>query len=366
MKVAIVHYWLVNMRGGEKVLEALCDIYPEADIFTHVVDQNSLSTKLRKHQIYTTFINKLPGAVKHYQKYLPLMPLALEQLDLREYDLVISSESGPAKGVITSPDSVHICYCHSPMRYLWDMYQDYLQNQSWFMRLLMRPLTHYLRLWDFASAARVDHFIANSEYVARRIAKCYRRSAQVVHPPVSLQDFSLAEDAVDGEYYLLLGQLVAYKRADLAVKAFNQMGKRLVVIGEGEQYEELKRIAGPNIEILGRQSFEKIQQYYASCKALIFPGVEDFGIVPLEAMASGRPVLAYAKGGALETVIDGVTGLFFHQQTVEALMDVVHRFEGLQADFVKAKISAHAQAYGVERFKQEIQAAIGEKINISK
>lgn len=356
MKVALVHYWLVGMRGGEKVLEALCEMYPDADIYTHVVDPDSISVTLNKHTIHTTFINKLPKAKRWYQRYLPLMPLALEQLDLSAYDLVISSESGPAKGIITDPNALHICYCHTPMRYVWDMYNTYLGESGWLIRTLMRPLIHYLKIWDYVSAARVDHFISNSAYIAKRIKKFYRRDAEVVHPPVAADDFVASENI--GDYYLMVGQLVSYKKADLAVAAFNQSGKPLVVIGEGEQLNDLKKIAGPNIELLGRQPFSEIKRRFAECRALIFPGIEDFGIVPLEAMASGRPVIAYGEGGALETVKDRQTGLFFYEQTVESLNEAVARFEQNPGQFETRVLTEWADEFSKDRFKTEMKILI--------
>jgi glycosyltransferase involved in cell wall biosynthesis len=356
MKVAIVHYWLVGMRGGEKVLETLCEIYPQADIYTHVVKPETLSETLRRHKITTTFIQSLPRADRWYQRYLPLMPLALEQLDLRGYDLVISSESGPAKGIIVGPDTTHICYCHTPMRYVWEMYHDYRQQAGRLTRFLMPPLVHYLRQWDLASAARVDHFVANSQFVARRIAKHYRRQAEVIHPPVDTALFSPRADVDD--YYLMVGQLVDYKRADLAVQAFNRLGKPLIVIGEGEQLERLRSLAAPNVRLLGRQPFEVIREHYARCRALIFPGVEDFGIVPLEAMASGRPVLAFGKGGALETVVDGVTGLLFHEQSETAIVEAVTAFEQAPEHFVPERLVRHAASFDKVRFKQQWQQTV--------
>ncbi|MBT7206015.1 MAG: glycosyltransferase, partial [Gammaproteobacteria bacterium] len=299
MKVAIVHYWFINWRGGEKVVEALLDLFPQADLFTHVYDESLTEGKLKGRNITTTFISKLPGAKKHYQKYLPLMPIALEQLDLREYDLVISSESGPAKGIIISPDATHICYCHSPMRYVWDMYPDYVKTAGLLSRWLMRPLIHYLKIWDRLSADRVDYFIANSSFVAKRINKFYRRSAEVIHPPVDIDEFELNSEKSD--FYLLLGQLTHYKRADLAVDAFLANGKKLIVIGDGEQYQSLKALENDRVKVLGRASWDECKNYLSKAKALIFPGVEDFGMVPVEAMACGTPVLAFAKGGALET-----------------------------------------------------------------
>lgn len=349
MKVALVHYWLVGMRGGEKVLEALCQIFPEADIYTHVYNPDSVSALLRKHTIYTSFIQKLPLSRRYYQSYLPLMPLALEQLDLREYDLIISSESGPAKGVLTRPDSLHICYCHSPMRYLWDMYHDYKQQAGHIKRLLMPILTHYLRSWDQLSANRVDHFIANSSFVAKRIEKAYRRSSSVIHPPVAINSFSISDQQDD--YYLMVGQLTAYKKPELAVEAFRKNGKRLKIIGNGELLNSLRQQAPANVELLGWQSTDTIKQHYARCRALIFPGTEDFGIVPVEAMASGRPVLAYAAGGALDSIKAGESGLFFQQATADALCALVEEFEASEPQFIAKNIRNWAEQFSEDRFK---------------
>lgn len=360
MKVAIVHYWLVTMRGGEKVVEAICELFPQADIFTHVYNAEAMSSTIRRHKVTTTFIQKLPNATKKYQSYLPLMPLALEQLDLRDYDLVISSESGPAKGVLTRPDALHICYCHTPMRYVWDMYFDYRATAGTLKRWLMLPLIHYLKMWDYVSAGRVDHFIANSHFVAGRIAKHYRRSADVIHPPVATADFSPSSGHED--FYLVLGQLVGYKRVDIAVAAFNSLGRRLVIIGEGEALADLERLAGANVEVLGHQPFSVIKDHLAKCRALIFPGVEDFGIVPVEAMACGKPVIAYKVGGALETVVDGVTGLFFDQQTSDSLIDAVQRFEAVESSFNSLRIAEHARTFDKEIFKKKISEFIKDKI----
>lgn len=356
MKIAIIHYWFIAQRGGEKVVEELCDLYPDADIYSLVVDRDALPPRVAMRNIFTSFIDKLPFAKRWYKHYLPLMPLALEQFDLRGYDLIVSSESGPAKGVLTSPDTLHICYCHTPMRYVWDMYRDYMSNSGRLKRFFMAPLLHYLRLWDRLSADRVDHFVANSANVARRIAKHYRREADIVYPPVAVDDFFISEEHDD--YYLMVGQLVGYKRADLAVKTFTRTGRRLVVIGEGEQMRMLRETAGKNVEFLGRQPFGVLRDHYARCQALVFPGEEDFGIVPLEAMASGRPVIAFGKGGALETVVDGRTGVFFHEQTEDALLDAVERFEGMKNEFVPAEIRAHACQFGPERFRSELSKII--------
>jgi len=350
MKVALIHYWLVTMRGGEKVLEELCRLYPQADIFTHVAAPERLSDAIRAHRITTSFIARLPGAVRHYQKYLPLMPLALEQFDLRCYDLVISTESGPAKGVITTEDTLHLCYCHTPMRYLWGMYHDYRENAGGLTRAVMAPTFNYLRQWDVASAARVDHFIANSTTVQRRIAKTWRRSADVIHPPVSVEDFVSAPSQ---DFYLLAGQLVPYKRAAVAVEAFNRMGKSLVVAGDGTELAKLKRMAGPTVRIVGPQTSERLRELYATCRALVFPGEEDFGIVPVEAMASGKPVIAYDKGGVRDTVTDAVSGILYPDSSVDGLLAGVARFERQAAGFDPVTIRAQAEHFSAARFRAQ-------------
>ena len=352
------------MRGGEKVVEALCELFPDADLYTHVYDPDAVSETIRRHRVRTTFIQRLPRARRWYQRYLPLMPMALEGLDLRGYDLVISSESGPAKGVIPPPGAAHVCYCHTPMRYLWDMYPEYREQAGPITRALMRPLTHYLRIWDVTSAARVDHWIANSRHVAARIRKYYRRDAEVIPPPVDTSAFEPAEGGDD--YYLFVGQLVRYKRADLAVEAFNRLDRRLVVIGTGEEMRDLKRKAGPGVHLLGWQDDAALRGYYARCRALIFPGIEDFGIVPVEAMASGRPVIAYREGGALDIVREGETGLFFDELTPEAVTDAVERFERMEGRFDPAALVRHARQYDRARFKERVERAIEQALEAAR
>lgn len=360
-KVAIIHYWLVNMRGGENVVEALCELFPQAEIFTHVYVPESVSDTIRKHKVHTTFIQRLPKAEKLYQTYLPLMPLALQQLDLRDFDLVISSESGPAKGVVVAPDARHICYCHSPMRYVWDMYPDYLANSGRIKRLLMPPLIHYLRIWDYFTAGGVDQFVANSRYVASRIQRYYRRDAQVIAPPVNTHEFKLMHEV--GDFYLMFGQLVSYKRPDLVVEAFNESGRKLVVIGEGEMGDSLKKLARKNITFLGRQPFDVVREHLAKCRALVFPGLEDFGIVPVEAMASGRPVIAYGRGGVLDSVIEGKTGIFFNEQSAAALNEAINRFERDFNMFDSIKIVEHAGNFSKARFKKEFMVVVNDVLN---
>lgn len=356
MKVAIVHYWLVGMRGGEKVVEALCEMYPQADIFTHVYVPEKVSERLREHRIIPTFINSLPRAAAMYKAYLPLMPLALEQLDLRGYDLVISSESGPAKGVIAPSNAVHVCYCHTPMRYIWNMYHDYRDSAGLLTRMMMPPLSHYLRMWDVASSARVDSFVANSTTVAERIYRYYGADAAVIHPPVDTEAFAIAAPSEIGDYYLMAGELVSYKRPDLAVRAFNEMKLKLVVIGGGEMLDKIRSLAGPTVTVMGSQPFEVLKQHYARCRALIFPGEEDFGIVPVEAMASGRPVVAFGKGGATETVVEGVTGTFFADQSSDAIISAVKRVSELQVD--PLRIAEHARQFSRDKFLQSMRKHI--------
>lgn len=358
MKVAIVHYWLVGMRGGEKVLECLCELYPEADIFTLVVDRGKLSPTLLKHRITTSFLQKI-GGKRFYQKMLPLMPQALEAFDLSGYDLILSSEAGPAKGIIPPPDSVHICYCHSPMRYIWDLYPQYYRKAGWLARLAMRLTSSWLRAWDVTTSARVDHFIANSSFVAKRIEKFYRREAAVIHPPVDVSRFEPADTPED--YYLCAGQITPYKRIDVAIEACTRLNKRLVIIGSGAT-REMKRQAGPTITFLDKVDDEAMARHFRNCRALLFPGVEDFGIVPLEVMASGRPVLAYRRGGAVETVVENQTGMFFNEQTAESLMDVIGRFESRLDSFDPAVIRQHAQGWTREIFKERLQSFIASQL----
>ncbi|HYP85725.1 glycosyltransferase [Variovorax sp.] len=354
MKVALVHYWLVGMRGGEKVLEVLCDLYPQADIFTLVCDPEAISEKLRRHRITTSFLQKI-GGVRHYQKMLPLMPYALESFDLTGYDLIISNEAGPAKGVIPAPGAMHICYCNSPMRYIWDLYPQYRAAAGPLTRAVMSLTAPSLRQWDVSTSHRVDHFIANSAYVAQRIERYYRRSAHVVHPPVNLPRFAAAEQA--GDYYLCAGQITPYKKIEIAVEACSRMGRRLIVIGSGAS-PALQRLAGPTVEFLGRVDDKTMAHHFAHCKALLFPGVEDFGIVPLEVMASGRPVIAFAKGGALETVVDGSTGLFFNDQSAEGLMEAIERFEAAKEPIRPDVLQAHARTFDTAVFRSRMAELI--------
>jgi glycosyltransferase involved in cell wall biosynthesis len=360
MRVAIVHYWLVGMRGGEKVLEALCDLFPQADIFTHVYNPEAISAKIRRHRVQTSFISRLPRASRNYKSYLPLMPLALEQLDLRGYDLIISSESGPSKGIIPPAGALHLCYCHSPMRYIWNMFHDYRERSGPLTRVIMPPVSHYLRTWDAVSAMRVHGFIANSQTVARRLWAYYRRESTVIHPPVRVEEFTpVSVNAVE-DFYLMAGELVPYKRPDLAVDAFNKSGQRLIVVGGGEMLSKLQAMAKPNVSVLGPRPFDELKSLYARCRALIFPGEEDFGMVPVEAMASGRPVVAFGKGGATETVLDGRTGCFFGEQTIDALLDAVRRCDAIRFD--QSELVKHASTFSADRFATSMRSYIDQSL----
>lgn len=362
MKVALIHDHLAQTGGAEKVLKVLTDIFPEATIYTLLADKVKTDTYLKGRRIDTSVIQKLPGGVRHYKWYLPLMPMAVEFFDLSEYDLVISDTSSFAKGVITLPNVPHICYCHTPTRYLWSDAHSYLNElkyNKWFKKIIASVLVK-LRQWDFLAASRVDYFVANSKTVARRISKYYRRESQVIYPPVETNNFfisDLSAQAAEERYFLAGCRLVPYKRIDLVVEAFKELGPdyRLKVFGDGLDLPRLKKIAGEaeNIEFVGRVSDDQKAVYYSRAQAFINPQEEDFGITPLESMASGRPVIAYRKGGATETVKEGETGIFFDQQTPESLVAAVKSFKS--ADFDSEKIRAYAETFSEARFTQEIK-----------
>jgi glycosyltransferase involved in cell wall biosynthesis len=348
------------MRGGEKVIEALCRMFPDADIFTHAYRPEAVSETIRSHRITTSFVSRLPFATKRYRSYLPFMPLATEQFDLRGYDLIISSESGPAKGVIAPPHALHICYCHSPMRYVWNMFHDYRDASGWLTKLIMPVVAHYVRNWDAVSASRVHCFVANSKNIAARLRTYYGRSATVIYPPVDVRSFQPAPANEIGDYWLMVGELVRYKRPDIAVEAFNKAGRKLVVIGGGELLKEIRALAGPTVQVLGPQPFSTLVHHYARARALVFPGEEDFGIVPVEAMASGRPVVAYGRGGAMESVIDGVTGVLFADQSVDGVNAAVDRCESIVFD--TRAITARAEDFSADRFARQMQGFIDQAL----
>jgi len=349
LKAAIITDWLTQMGGAERVVLAIKELFPNAPLFTTVYNPDTVDPVFHDMEIRTSFIQKLPGAKKSYTKYLPLMPTAVEQFDLTGFDLVISSSSSVAKGVVTRADTLHVCYCHTPMRYAWDFYFDYLYGPdvSSLKRRVIPWLMNYLRMWDRLSADRVDCFIANSRNVAGRIRKHYRREAEVIHPPVETSYFSPVNEAED--FFLVVSRLVPYKRVDLAVQACNQLRLPLRVIGTGPELDRLKAMAGPTVKMLGRVTDEEIRWHYARCRALLFPGEEDFGITPLEAHASGRPVIAYGVGGARETVKKGITGEFFYPQTPEALAEVVSAFD--PGCYDPQIIRKHAEAFDTRKFQ---------------
>jgi len=358
MKIALVHDWLTGMRGGEKVLELLCELFPDAPLYTLLHNQGAMSACIEQMDIRTSFFQRLPFISSQYRKYLPLMPKAIESFDLSEYNLIISTSSAVAKGAMPFSRALHICYCHSPMRYVWDQYDEYFGagRAGVATRATMAAIVPYLRRWDVRTCDRVHYFIANSHNVAERISRIYHRSSDVIYPPVNTDLFTVSEK--DDGYYLIVSALVPYKRVDLAVEAFNRTGEKLLVVGSGPDKEKLQTMAKANIEFLGWQDDVPLAKLYAGCRALIFPGVEDFGIVPLEAMASGKPVLAFAKGGALETVVGkgpGQTGIFFYEQTTVALLQGLAAFSKTQFDpyvirqhtatFNRAVCKLHIQNY---------------------
>ena len=355
IRTALVHYWLVSRRGGEAVLEAIGRLAPHADLYSHVIDPDILFGSLTGMRRATTFVGRLPAARRLYPAYLGLMPTALEALDMSDYDLVISSEAGPAKWVLPAPGAKHICYCHSPMRYLWD------QRFTYFQRLpaIARPFAHFaahgLRESDVLSSMRVTHFVANSTFVAQRIRQFYRRDAEVIHPPVDVDDFQIgaAED-----FYLCAGEVRGYKRVDLAVEACARLGRRLIVAGGGDT-RRLRALGGKHVEFTGRVDTETLRSLMRRCRALLFPGTEDFGIVPVEVMASGRPVIAFGHGGALDSVQPGISGLLFARQTVDDLCDAINQFEQNETTFSTEQTRASARRFARSEFERKFGAFAG-------
>ena len=348
IRVALAHHWFLTMSGGEKVCEAICEILDSPDLYSIVGDTNSLSPVLKKSVLNTSFIQNLPGSKKYYRYYAAFFPLAVESFDLSSYELAISSDSSVVKGIKTQPETCHICFCHSPMRYAWNAFHDYTRNFGTIKKSLTSVVMSYLAAYDYVASARVDFFAAPSETSRKRIKKYYRRDAAVIHPPCDVERFR-ASSQLDN-YYLFVGRLVDYKRADLAVKAFSQSGKRLLVVGTGPELNALKSMSSRNVEFLGWVDDSELSGIYSRCKALIFPGEEDFGIVPVEAQAAGRPVIAYGKGGALETVIPNETGVFFHEKSVESLARAIAEFEKLGDQFDPNKIMKNANRFSKQNF----------------
>ncbi len=361
LRVAIVHYWFVGWAGGEQVVEALAEMFPQADLFALVARPQTMPLSLHSHRLTTSFLQSVPGAKKFHRQFIFLHPIALEQFDLSGYDLVISSESGPAKGVITSPRTCHICYCHSPMRYIWDMHAEYTKRMGALTKPIFRLSAHYLRLWDYATAGRVDYFVANSRFVASRIRKIYGRESTVIYPPVDANSSHVSP--TKGDYYLSIGRLVDYKHFDLAVEACRNLGRKLRIIGEGPQSKLLHKLAGPTIEFMGHVDREVLKACLADCRAFLFPAEEDFGIAAVEAQSYGRAVIAYGSGGGLETVrgefagngsVEGQTGVFFPMQTVQSLTKAILDFESREREFDSVKIREHALQFDRQVFKRKM------------
>lgn len=367
MKIAIVHDWLVSYAGSEKVLEALLTIYPEADLFSTVdflaKDQRDF---IMDKPVQTTFIQKLPFSKKKYRQYLPLMPLAIEQLDVSKYDVVLSSSHAVAKGVITGPDQLHISYIHSPIRYAWDLQHQYLKEsnlQKGIKGMVAKSVLHYMRMWDYRTSNSVDQFLANSAFIGNRVKKVYQRSAKVIYPPVDVSAFTLRKEKED--FYLTASRMVPYKKMDLIVNAFAGMpDKQLYVIGDGPDMDKIKQKATANITLLGYQSFEVLLDYMQRARAFVFAAEEDFGITPVEAQACGTPVIAYGKGGALETVRgmhqENPTGLFFKVQEEQAIQAAVAHFEQECSQFDAENIRQHALQFSPDIFKHQIKEYVGE------
>lgn len=361
LKVALVHDWLVGRGGGERVLYDIHTLFPDAPIYTLVYDQDKAPEWCKERDIRTTYIQKWPGAKSHHKLLLSFMPKAWEALDLTEYDLVISCCASCCKGVITRPDALHVCYSFSPTRYVWDLYYDYLENTNAIKRFFMKRMIHKVRLWDFQAAQRVDHFAADSNFVGSRIKKYYRRDFTTIYPGTRINEYPITE--MPDDYYLVVARFVRYKRVDLAIEACNQLKKKLVVIGSGgEEEERLKKLAGDTVEFLGRVSDEEMERYYSRAKAFLFPGIEDYGITPVEAMSAGVPVLAFGKGGALETVQDGKTGLYFHDQTVSGLVHCIEEFERNGVAYSRQQIHDYSLNFSDEIFKGNFTNFLKDKL----
>jgi len=362
LKVALTHDWLISPGGAELVTKEFASLFPEAPIFTTVYDRNKMGSMFAEDRVSTSFMQRIPFAKKYYRKMLALMPRAFEEFNLNGFDLVLSSSSCCAKGIISSTNTFHISYVHTPMRYAWDLYPDYIREAGFLTRLAMRMQMSNIRQWDALSGLRVDKYLANSREVAARISKIYRRDATVLHPPVRT-DFYTPDTDSDrcDDYYLIVSRLVAYKRIDLAIKACNKLGRRLIIIGSGPQEKRLKRIAGSQIFFLGQVSDNEIRKHYRNCRAFLFPAFEDFGIAPIEAQACGKPVVALGRGGALDTVLPGLTGVFFHEQTENSLINGIRELENRYWD--RNSIRTHAEKYDRKIFLSKLQAFILEALS---
>ena len=358
MRVALVHDWLTGMRGGERCLEVFCELFPDADLYTLLHVRGSVSPVIEGRRIITSFVQRLPDAERRYRSYLPLFPAAIRRFDLSGYDLILSSSHAVAKGVRVPPGALHVCYCFTPMRYVWDLYDDYFGARAGpLTRLLMPGVAAALRRWDRRTAAGVHHFVGISRFIVDRIRRCYGRAADVIYPPVDVARFRIEERPED--FYLVVSALAPYKRVDLVVEAASRLGRRLVVVGTGPEEARLRARAGPTVQFLGWKDDAQVAELYARCRALLFPTVEDFGITPLEAMAAGRPVIALGQGGALETVVppggpEPPTGLFFARQTADDLAEAVRRFEFGATVFEPKTLRRHAEQFDRPIFKERM------------
>jgi len=353
MRIALVHDYLVQYGGAERVLECFTELFPYAPIYTIVYSQELMHGVFADKNIKTSFIQKFPFAKERHRIFPQFMPAAIEQFDFRDYDIVLSDSSSYAKGIITGPETLHICYMHTPMRYAWDDCQKYTSDFNFptFIKKLIPFIMNYIRIWDRISADRVDLLIANSNFVAKRIKKYYKRESIVIHPPVNVDNFYISSER--GDYFLMVGRLLAYKRHDIAIQAFNRLGLKLKIIGRGPEMKKLKKLAGPTIEFLGRVPDEKISEYYAKCRAFIFPQEEDFGIVAIEAMASGRPIIAYRAGDIVENMGEGKVGIFFDKQTPEDIVAAVEKFK--ETDYDANYIREKAKKFDRNIFKARIK-----------
>jgi len=362
MKIAIVHDFLNQFGGAERVIKALHELFPDAPIYTLLYDEKGTAGEFKDAKIITSKLQKKPKFIrKRHKLLLPFFAVAIEQFDFSDYDIVISSSAAWSKGIITKPETKHICYCHAPMRFVWDWSHKYLEEQKvgFLKKIFLYPLLNYLRTWDRISAKRVDLWLANSKHTAKRIKKYYRADSKVVYPPVEVDRFEIQKD--NAGYFLLVSRLSPYKQVDLAVRAFNKLGMHLVVIGEGQQRKELEKMAKPNVEFLGFKPDEVVKEYYENCRGFIFPGEEDFGITPVEAMACGKPVVAFRKGGCLETIIEGKTGEFFDESTSKSLIAAVRRMIKSEKQYDSERIRRQAERFSKEKFKEEILKIVGEK-----
>ncbi|MCC5813570.1 MAG: glycosyltransferase [Leptospira sp.] len=355
MKVAIIHDWLTGMRGGEIVLDSLLKLYPDADLFTLIYNKGKLNERIENRKITAAFTDRLPFKANKYRWFLPLFPTAIETFDLRGYDLILSSSHCVAKGVIPHPDALHLSYVHSPMRYVWDMYYEYFPKRKGLSFFFYQTISNYLRTWDAASSARVDHFTCNSDFVGRRIQKFYRREYEVIHPPCLPQGTKVQNHAKE-DYYLIVSAFAPYKRIDIAIEAFRKNGKRLILIGGGQDEGKIRKNLPKNVELKQKIPREEVHEYYAKAGGFIFPGLEDFGITPVEAQSFCTPVIAYGAGGALETVVSGKTGIFFPEQTVESLNLAIEKAE--LTKFQEKDFQKSVNRFTEEKFINQIRSAV--------